>query len=172
MIRGAFRIALLATIALCRPAGAQGGQDKSGFTSGFEDGTLQGYVLPDGATVRNWAPRGGDAIVANSTELAHGGTHSLKTTGRRRPYQGPSINVLGKMNKGFRYLVTMWARLVQDPAFPSAPLRVSSEARTLRGPRHYFVGQHSGTIGQVTMNFNVVNPRAVDWIAEQALEFG
>lgn len=125
MIRGAFRIALLATIALCRPAGAQGGPDQSGFTSGFEDGTLQGYVLPDGATVRNWAPRGGDAIVANSTELAHGGTHSLKTTGRRRPYQGPSINVLGKMNKGFRYLITMWARLVQDPAFPSAPMRVS-----------------------------------------------
>ena len=74
--------------------------------------------------------------MANTTEQAHGGTHSLKTTGRRRPYQGPSIDVLGKMTKGFRYLVTVWARLVPDPAFPSAPMSVSLQ-RDYQGSQTY-----------------------------------
>ena len=89
---------------------------------------MKGYVLPDGV-VRNWAARGGDATVANSTEQAHAGTHSLRTTGRRRPYQGPSINVLGKMTKGFRYQVTLWVRLVADSAFPSVPVKGEPPAR-------------------------------------------
>ncbi len=97
------RVLALVVLAVTLVSGvsyAQTGPDQTGFTSDFEDGTLKGYVLPDGATVRNWGPRGGDAVIANSTEQAHGGTHSLKTTGRRRPYQGPSLNVLGKMTKG------------------------------------------------------------------------
>ncbi len=125
----------LALVALCSVAAAQSGPDQSGFSSTFEDGTLKGYVLPDGS-VRSWAPRGGDAIIANSTVQAHGGTHSLETTGRRRPYQGPAINILGKMTRGFRYRVTLWARLLPDPAFPSVPVRVSLQ-RTTQGSTTY-----------------------------------
>ncbi|MEO8053757.1 MAG: endo-1,4-beta-xylanase [Acidobacteriota bacterium] len=130
------RLGLVAALSLSLGVAAQTGPDQTGFTSDFEDGTLKGYVLPDGTTVRNWGPRGGDAAVANSTEQAHGGTHALKTTGRRRPYQGPSLNVLGKMTKGFRYRVTVWARLVADPAFSSVPMSVTLQ-RTYQGTTTY-----------------------------------
>jgi len=67
----------------------------------FEDGTLQG-----------WIPRGGSVALANTTDAAHGGTHSLKTTGRTAGFNGPSLNVLSKFAKGSTYQVTVWARLV------------------------------------------------------------
>ncbi len=136
MFRAAFGFVLAVHLVVAAPIRAQAATDQSGFTSTFEDGTLKGYVLPDGVTVRNWAPRGGNAAVENSGEQAHAGTRSLKTTGRRRPYQGPSINVLGKMTRGSRYRVTVWVRLAQDPAVPSAPVRVSLQ-RDLRGTTTY-----------------------------------
>ena len=109
--------------------------DQTGFASTFEDGTLTGFVMPDG-TARNWTARGGDSTVANSTEQAHGGTHSLKVTGRRRPYQGPSIVVTGKMAKGSRYQIRTWVRLVADPSFPTVSLKVSLQ-RTYQGATTY-----------------------------------
>lgn len=129
-------LVLLALATLSSAAAALSDPDQTGFTSTFEDGTLKGYLLPDGVTARSWAPRGGEAIVTNVTGQAHGGTHSLQTTGRRRPYQGPSIDILGKMTSGFRYRVTVWARLLPDPAFPSAPVRVSLQ-RTSQGSTTY-----------------------------------
>src|SRR5438309_177258 len=50
--------------------------------SDFEDGTLQG-----------WIPRG-PVTLTNSTDVAFGGTHSLKTTGRTAGFNGPSLNLL------------------------------------------------------------------------------
>ena len=138
-------LVLIAAVASCRAFAES--PDQTGFTSDFEDGTLAGYAMPDG-TVRNWTARGGDATVASSTELSHGGTHSLKTTGRRRPYQGPSIVVTGKMSKGTRYQVTAWVRLVADPSFPSVPLKVSLQ-QTYQGTTTY-----TGVVPQATVTAN------------------
>ena len=67
----------------------------------FEDGTVQG-----------WIPRG-PVTLANTEEVpAHGGTHSLKTTGRTQGFHGPSLNVFGVVTKGATYQVTAWVRLV------------------------------------------------------------
>src|SRR6516164_7129326 len=54
----------------------------------FEDGTTQG-----------WGPFG-SPTVANSTEAAFSGTHSLKTTNRTASFNGPSISLQGKLIKG------------------------------------------------------------------------
>src|SRR5258708_30593519 len=73
----------------------------------WEDGTLQG-----------WIPRGG-VVLANSTDVAHGGTHSLKTTGRTAGFNGPSLNLVGLTN-GATYQLTASVRLVTGtPAKPS-----------------------------------------------------
>src|SRR5690348_9190372 len=69
------------------------------INSDFEDGTTQG-----------WGVFGG-GVVANSTDVAHGGTHSLLITGRTAGFNGPSINVLGSITKGATYQVTAWVRL-------------------------------------------------------------
>jgi endo-1,4-beta-xylanase len=58
-------------------------------TSDFEDGTVQG-----------WALRGTVETVANSTTVAHGGTHSLSITGRTASWNGPQLDLLGVMQKG------------------------------------------------------------------------
>ena len=55
----------------------------------FEDGTLQG-----------WTARGGGVVLTNSTVVAHGGTHSLLTTGRTAGFHGPSLNILSTLTKG------------------------------------------------------------------------
>jgi endo-1,4-beta-xylanase len=66
----------------------------------FEDGTNQG-----------WGPFG-SPTVANSTDVANTGTHSLKTTNRTSGFMGPSINLNGQLTKGATYQVTLSARLV------------------------------------------------------------
>src|SRR5690242_10590050 len=58
----------------------------------FEDGTLQG-----------WIPRGGSVVLTNTTEAFHGGTRSLKTTGRTAGFNGPSLNVLNTLSAGKVY---------------------------------------------------------------------
>jgi len=71
----------------------------------FEDGTLQG-----------WIPRGPvtpPVTLTNTDEVpAHGGTRSLKTTGRTAGFHGPSRNAFGLLTKGATYQVTAWVRLV------------------------------------------------------------
>jgi endo-1,4-beta-xylanase len=66
----------------------------------FEDGTAQG-----------WFPFG-SPTVANSTDTAFTGTHSLLTTNRTASFMGPGVNMLGKLTKGATYQVTVSARLV------------------------------------------------------------
>jgi endo-1,4-beta-xylanase len=67
----------------------------------FEDGTTQ-----------SWIPRGGGVVLATTTEAAHGGTQSLKTTGRTAGFHGPSLNLLGRLTRGSTYQITVWVRLV------------------------------------------------------------
>jgi endo-1,4-beta-xylanase len=71
----------------------------------FEDGTTQG-----------WIPRG-TAILANTTEVANTGAHSLKTTGRTAGFNGPSLDLLGRLSPGTSYQVSVAARLASgEPA--------------------------------------------------------
>src|SRR5579871_5451501 len=69
------------------------------ITNDFEDGTTQG-----------WGPFG-SPTVANSTDVAFSGTHSLLTTGRTATYMGPSLNLSGQLSPGANYKISLEARL-------------------------------------------------------------
>jgi len=75
-------------------------QDNTGISSTFEDGGLDG-----------WSSRTGSSTVANTTAAAHGGTHSLLTTGRVANYDGPQIAVTNKMYAGSQYNLSGWVML-------------------------------------------------------------
>src|SRR5947209_14141993 len=70
----------------------------------FEDGSPQG-----------WIPRG-TALLTNTTEAAHGGSHSLKTTGRTAGFHGPSLNLLNTLQKGNVYEITAVSRIMRGRA--------------------------------------------------------
>jgi endo-1,4-beta-xylanase len=102
--------------------------DQTGFACDFEtdrSGGLFCFTAQDGSD-RNWT-RLGTAVLANVTEEAHGGTRSLRTTGRTAVWQGPALNILGKMTSGFRYRATVWAKLAAGE--PDTNLRVTVERR-------------------------------------------
>lgn len=99
-------------------------QDNSGITSTFEDGGLDG-----------WSSRSGSSTVANSTDAAHTGTHSLLTTGRIANWDGPSINVSNKMYVGSEYNISAWVQLT--PADGSSHVLNISLQTTLDGNTSY-----------------------------------
>jgi endo-1,4-beta-xylanase len=85
----------------------------------FEDGTLQ-----------RWIPRGPVTLTNTDEVPAHGGTRSLKTTGRTAGFHGPSLNTFGLLTKGATYQVTAWVRLVAGVA----PTQISvTMQRTVSG---------------------------------------
>lgn len=98
----------------------QGDPTREPITTGFEDGTTQ-----------DWSPRAAAALRA-STDAAHGGTHSLAVTGRSASWDGPAINVLGRMGKGDKYTLSVWVRLGPDTA--AGRLGLSIERRTAGTP--------------------------------------
>ncbi len=69
-------------------------------SDGFEDGSLQG-----------WTPFGSPTLT-NTTEAAHTGTHSLKTTNRTATFNGPSLDLAPLLIPGATYQISGWARLV------------------------------------------------------------
>jgi endo-1,4-beta-xylanase len=73
---------------------------QSSINFDFEDGTAQG-----------WFPFG-SPTVANSTDVANTGTHSLKTTNRTASFMGPGVSMQGQMVKGATYQVTISVRMV------------------------------------------------------------
>lgn len=83
----------------------------------FEDGTAQG-----------WASRGGEESVANSSDVAHGGTHSLVVTSRAKEWQGPILDVLDTMEFGTQYTISVWMRLAAGAG--STEARLSVERRS------------------------------------------
>jgi endo-1,4-beta-xylanase len=107
-------------VVITQIAGPPGGpQDNSGIATNFEDAALEG-----------WSSRAG-AQVANSTADAHGGTHSLLTTGRIAAFDGPQISVSNKMYNGSQYAIKVWVKLAPD-ATQSDTIRVSLQT-TLAG---------------------------------------
>ncbi len=87
------------------------------LSSDFEDGTAQ-----------SWAPRGTVEVVANSTTVAHAGTHSLSITGRTATWNGPTRDLLSTAQIGVRYTFSLWARMASTEA--STALRMSVERRS------------------------------------------
>ncbi len=81
----------------------------------FEDGTLQG-----------WVPRGSSVVLTNTTEAAAAGMHSLKTAGRTASWNGPSLDVTGKLVTGTLYEFTAWVRLVSGQ--PADTLKITCNA--------------------------------------------
>ncbi len=94
--------------------------DNSGFDSTFEDGNTDG-----------WAPRFGLGAVANTTADAHTGTHSLLTTGRTATYQGPALDITGKMCNGQQYWVEAWVKMA--PGQPPTSLNLSLQLTDASG---------------------------------------
>ncbi len=88
------------------------------LTSDFEDGTAQGWISR------------GTAVLTPTMEAAHGGAWSLKVTGRTASWNGPSIDLTGKVVKGTLYQVTAWVRLVSGQ--PADTVKITMQ-RTL-GP--------------------------------------
>lgn len=86
------------------------------LSSGFEDGTVQG-----------WARRGTVEVVENSTAAAHAGTRSLLTSGRTASWNGPSRDLLTTVTRGTRYTYSVWARAAAGAG--SVQLRMSVERR-------------------------------------------
>ncbi|MBN1312980.1 MAG: carbohydrate binding domain-containing protein, partial [Anaerolineae bacterium] len=91
--------------------------------NGFEDGTVQG-----------WASRG-DAVLEASTEAANSGDYSLKVTERTSGWHGPSLDVLGMLQKNAVYEVSAYVRLVEGQ--PASRLIVSMQRTPVEGDTAY-----------------------------------
>lgn len=98
----------------------------------FEDGTVQ-----------SWIPRG-TAILTNTTEQAHGGTHSLKTTGRTANFHGPSLNLTPLLQSATSYQITAWVRLVAGQSPDTLAITVQ---RTVGGANNFDRVATSATAG-------------------------
>ena len=96
--------------------------DNSGFLSDFEDGTTRG-----------WVGRG-SAQVANTTADFHGGSHSLIATNRTASWNGPTLDITGKMCNGSQYAVIFWVKMA--PGQPQTTIRVSLQL-TLAGNQSF-----------------------------------
>ncbi|SFA74416.1 endo-1,4-beta-xylanase [Cohnella sp. OV330] len=89
--------------------------DQSGVLADFEDG--QG----------DWVRRFGDGNIAVSDAANHteGGSHSLLATVSQQ-YDGPLLDVMGKMHKGFKYNLSAWVRMA--PGQSPTALRISVQS--------------------------------------------
>lgn len=81
----------------------------------FENGEIHG-----------WAPRAGETVAA-STAAAHGGTGSLLVSERTQSWEGPTLDVLGTMDKGVRYTISVWVRLAAGAGSSQARLSVERQ---------------------------------------------
>jgi endo-1,4-beta-xylanase len=115
----------LGAAAVCLFAGASSlsAQPVTIVQNDWEDGTLQG-----------WIPRGGTVVLTNTTEVAHAGTHSLKTTGRTAGFNGPSLNILPLLVSGATYQITASVRLVTGT--PATQLSITVQ-RTVNGANNF-----------------------------------
>lgn len=93
----------------------EGELDQSGVLADFEDG--QG----------DWVRRFGDGQIAVTDAANHtvSGSHSLLTTVSQQ-YDGPLLDVMGKMHKGYKYSLSAWVRMAEGQS-PTA-LRISVQS--------------------------------------------
>src|SRR5579871_3000453 len=85
----------------------------------------------------------GSPTVANSTDTAFTGTHSLLTTNRTASFMGPGVSLQGQLTKGATYQVTLSARL--QTGQPSSTL-IATFQRTPTGGSAAFDQVVSATV--------------------------
>ncbi|HEU0173437.1 MAG TPA: endo-1,4-beta-xylanase [Blastocatellia bacterium] len=124
---GVIGVGLTLALAICflSPLGRRTAHAQTGTVvlNDFEDGSLQG-----------WIPRGPVTLTNTAEVPAHGGTRSLKTTGRTAGFHGPSLNTFGLLTKGATYQVTAWVRLVAG----ESPTQISvTMQRTVSGSNSF-----------------------------------
>ncbi|WP_309122207.1 endo-1,4-beta-xylanase [Paenibacillus sp.] len=92
-----------------------GDLDQSGVQASFEDG------------VGGWVRRFGDGMIEASSADNHtsGGSKSLLTTASGQ-YDGPLLNVLGKMHKNHEYNLSAWVKMA--PGEEATRLRLSVQS--------------------------------------------
>ncbi len=73
------------------------------FCYDFEDNTTQ-----------DWVPRGSSVLSIESDD-AHDSQYSLITTGRTDAWNGPSLNMIGKLKKGAVYRISAFVKLGEMP---------------------------------------------------------
>ncbi len=114
--------------------GPEAPPDTSGLLTDFETGTPEG-----------WMPRG-PVTLTPTTEAAAQGSYSLKVTGREMSWQGPAIDVFGKIFKGSQYAIGVRVRLVsgQTPVQMRVSLEVVNNGST---SWHTIVGNTQVTDG-------------------------
>lgn len=104
-------------ILITKPAPADGDLDQSGMNEGFEEG------------IGNWMIRseegGGSTEVTSADNHTAGGSHSLQVTVSTQ-YNGPILDVEGKMHRGHRYRLSAWVKMAPDQAATSLRISVQS----------------------------------------------
>jgi endo-1,4-beta-xylanase len=113
--RTVFRALLLSGLVAGLGCTAGSGSDPITAPQGIAIGALVGASSPiqndfEDGTTQGWFPFG-SPTVANSTDVAFSGTHSLLTTGRTATYMGPGVSIFGQVQAGASYKVSLAARL-------------------------------------------------------------
>ncbi|TYQ18353.1 UNVERIFIED_CONTAM: endo-1,4-beta-xylanase [Acetivibrio alkalicellulosi] len=96
-------------------------RDQSGIVSDFEE---------DDSYAEKWVPRDADRTTVEITDAANrtsGGSRSLLTTTRTQ-YEGPLLDVMGKMHRGHEYELSVWVKMAEGQSI--TPLRITVEAGT------------------------------------------
>lgn len=95
----------------------EGDLDQSGINADFENG------------IGNWKIRsangGGSIEVTNADNHTASGTNSLKVNVSTQ-YNGPTLDVMGKMHKGHQYRLSAWVKMA--PGQTSTSLRISVQS--------------------------------------------
>src|SRR5262249_18851844 len=127
----------------------------------FEDGTTQG-----------WFPFG-SPTVANSTDVANTGTHSLKTTTRTASFMGPGVSLQGQLIKGATYQVTVAVRMVAGqpattilPTFQRTPTGGSAQFDSVTTISN--VTDQAWVVGTGLYSFNTDNSGLIFYVQTQS----
>jgi endo-1,4-beta-xylanase len=134
---------------------------QASLTYDFEDGSPQGWFAF------------GSPTVANSTDVANTGTHSLKTTNRTASFMGPGVNLLGQLIKGATYQITVSARLVAgepqsnlQPTFQRTPTGGSTSFDSVMTLSN--VTDQAWVTGTALYSFNTDNSTLIFYVQTQS----
>ncbi|QMV44559.1 endo-1,4-beta-xylanase [Cohnella cholangitidis] len=94
-----------------------------------------------------WVSHTGNETVTVTDSDAKSGNNSLFTSNRHEPFQGPSLNVTGKIHKGNKYRIKVWAKLAKGEA--DAKLKLTMQ-RKIKSTVSYesIVGESNVTDGE------------------------
>lgn len=133
--------------------------DLTGIFSDFEDG------------IGNWVIRntegGASVAVTDEDNYTADGAYSLKTTVSTQ-YNGPILNVMGKMSRGHQYRLSAWVKMAEGSAPTSLRISVQSGDSTFTNVSPN-VTVTDGQWAQLTGNFTLaVRPSVLQAYVETA----